>query len=107
MDRPTALHCIGDGLYPALHGRTHRGRHRHSCVASSQAQGPGPTIPAPSPGKPKAKVVVRVQRQVQYGEILAITGDLALLGSWNTDKALGMHWHDGHVWLAEVEVEAG
>ena len=90
----------------------HAGAHRRPPAsvagAGQRRQPPGPrrssaAPPAslPQPPPPPAP------DQVKYGESLRVVGNHPSLGAWDAGRGLQLRWNEGHVWAAEVEMEAG
>ena len=45
--------------------------------------------------------------QVAFGQNLAVVGDAEALGGWEVGRAPELHWGEGDVWSASVELPAG
>ncbi|GAM20869.1 hypothetical protein SAMD00019534_040440 [Acytostelium subglobosum LB1] len=55
----------------------------------------------------KKRIIVRfyVQKKVEYGQYLKITGSVPGLGYWSVDNGIRMQWTEGDWWIAEYQCE--
>lgn len=52
------------------------------------------------------RVSFKLPYRCKYGQHLSIAGSISPLGGWNVGRCLDMHWTNGDLWQAEVEIPA-
>eukprot|EP00195_Chlamydomonas_chlamydogama_P004953 CAMPEP_0202902464 /NCGR_PEP_ID=MMETSP1392-20130828/16864_1 /ASSEMBLY_ACC=CAM_ASM_000868 /TAXON_ID=225041 /ORGANISM="Chlamydomonas chlamydogama, Strain SAG 11-48b" /LENGTH=1205 /DNA_ID=CAMNT_0049589227 /DNA_START=175 /DNA_END=3794 /DNA_ORIENTATION=- len=52
-------------------------------------------------------LTVSVRKQVKFGEVLKVVGNIQAFGDWNIDGAPTLTWNDGHHWKLTTEVPVG
>lgn len=40
----------------------------------------------------------------KYGQRLCVIGASDNLGAWHVEKAIGMHWTEGDVWMVDMKI---
>ncbi|EGG18679.1 carbohydrate-binding domain-containing protein [Cavenderia fasciculata] len=56
----------------------------------------------------KKRIIIRfyVQRKVEYGQFIKLTGSVPGLGSWCVDRAINMTWSQDDWWTGEYQCES-
>lgn len=55
----------------------------------------------------KAKVAFTLPYHVEFGQEVAVVGEIDTLGKWDAAAAIPLTWTDGDVWTAAIEVPVG
>jgi len=63
-------------------------------------------VEATLPVSSERMVEFRVKKEVPFGSSIKVVGCHDSLGGWQPERAVTMQWQDGHVWSAQVPIDA-
>ena len=52
--------------------------------------------------RPAVQLSLTLPHKCQYGQQLCIVGSTSVLGNWNTEQGVGMHWQPKDLWTANI-----
>ncbi|GFH09765.1 CBM20 domain-containing protein [Haematococcus lacustris] len=58
-------------------------------------------------GSQGCAVHVTMHQKLEYGQVLKLVGSCKEMGQWQVEKANSMHWQEGDIWVATMQLAPG